>query len=155
MTSWPFFWPLTYLDLGQSSCCLTGLELLNLLLDEIEYLCGHSVLTIRWDGILLLERWMNLMIFYYQWMIIFIWNTFTHCKQLKPFLRQIEIITHILIWGNIKHIFTFSFFPPHWYDTSGRNPSSNKTRTHPFYIVNFMTAGVLATQGAFLMLRSE
>ena len=50
--------------------------------------------------------------------------------------------------GNIKHIFTFSVFPPHWYDTGGWNPSSHKTRTYPFYIVNIMTAGVLATQGA-------
>ena len=50
--------------------------------------------------------------------------------------------------GNIKDIFTFYVIPPHWYDTCGWNPSSNKTRTYPFYIVNIMAAGVLATQGA-------
>ena len=49
---------------------------------------------------------------------------------------------------NIKHIFTFHVIPLHWYDTGGWNPSSNKTRTYPFYIVNIMAAGVLATQGA-------
>ena len=32
--------------------------------------------------------------------------------------------------------------------TGGWNPSSNKTRAYPFYIVNIMAAGVLATQGA-------
>ena len=50
--------------------------------------------------------------------------------------------------GYIKHIFTFYVIPPHWYDTGGWNTSSNKTRTCPFYIVNIMAAGVLATQGA-------
>ena len=49
--------------------------------------------------------------------------------------------------GNIKHIFTFYVIPPHGYDTGGWNPSSNKTSTYPFYIVNIMAAGVLATQG--------
>ena len=50
--------------------------------------------------------------------------------------------------GNIKHIFTFYVIPPHWYDTGGWNPSSNKTRTYLFYIGSIMAAGVLATQGA-------
>ena len=50
--------------------------------------------------------------------------------------------------GNIKHIFTFHIIPPYWYDTGGWNPSSHKTRTYPFYIVNIMAAGVLVTQGA-------
>ena len=50
--------------------------------------------------------------------------------------------------GNIKHICTFYVIPPHWYDTGGWNPSSNKTRTYLFYIINIMAAGVLATQGA-------
>ena len=45
--------------------------------------------------------------------------------------------------GNIKHIFTFYVIPPHWCDTGGWKPSSNKTRTYLF-----MAAGVLATQGA-------
>ena len=40
--------------------------------------------------------------------------------------------------GSIKHIFTFHVILPHWYDTGGWNPSSNKTRTYPFYIVNIM-----------------
>ena len=48
---------------------------------------------------------------------------------------------------NIKYIFTFYAIPPHWYSTGGWNPSSNKTRTYPFYIVNIMAAVVLATQG--------
>ena len=50
--------------------------------------------------------------------------------------------------GNIKHIFKFYVIPPHWHDTGGWNPSSNKTRTYPFYIVIIMAAGVLATQVA-------
>ena len=50
--------------------------------------------------------------------------------------------------GNIKHVFTCHVIPLHWFDTGGWNPSSNKTRTYPFYIVNIMAAAVLATQGA-------
>ena len=50
--------------------------------------------------------------------------------------------------GHIKHIFTFHVIPLHWFNTGGWNPSSNKTRTYPFYIANIMAAGVLATQGA-------
>ena len=46
--------------------------------------------------------------------------------------------------GNIKHIFILYVIPPHWYDTGGWNPSSNRTRTYPFYTVNIMAAGVLA-----------
>ena len=49
--------------------------------------------------------------------------------------------------GNLKHIFTVHVIPPHWYDTGGWNPSSNKTRTNTFHIVNIMAAGVLAMQG--------
>ena len=44
--------------------------------------------------------------------------------------------------------FTFYVIPPHWYDTGGWNPSSNKTKIYPFYIVNIIVAGVLATKGA-------
>ena len=44
-----------------------------------------------------------------------------------------------------KHIFTFCVISPHWYDTGSWNPSSNKTRTYLFYIVNIMAADVLAT----------
>ena len=48
------------------------------------------------------------------------------------------------------NIFTFYAISPHWYDTGCWNTSSNmKTRTCPFYIVNIMAAGVLATQGAW------
>ena len=50
--------------------------------------------------------------------------------------------------GNIKHIFSFHVIPLLWYDTGGWNPSSNKTMTYPFYIVNIIAPGGLATQGA-------
>ena len=46
-----------------------------------------------------------------------------------------------------KHITTFHIIPPHWYDTGSWNPSSSKTRTYLFYIVNIMVADVLATKG--------
>ena len=45
--------------------------------------------------------------------------------------------------GNIKHIFIFYVIPPHWYDTSGWDLSSDKTRTYPFYIVNIIAADVI------------
>ena len=38
--------------------------------------------------------------------------------------------------------------PPHWHDTGSWNPSSCKTRTYLFYIVNIMAADDLSTQGA-------
>ena len=67
------------------------------------------------------------------------------CEKLKPLRTQ-------FFWGNKKHTFTFYVIPPHWYNTGyntgGWNPSSNKTRTYPFYRVNIVVAGVLATQGA-------
>ena len=47
-------------------------------------------------------------------------------------------------WWNIKHIFTFYVIRPHWYDSGDWNPSSNKTRAYPFYIVNIIAADVLA-----------
>ena len=46
---------------------------------------------------------------------------------------------------NVSTIYTV---PPHWHNTGSRNPSSCKTRTYLFYIVNIMGADVLATQGA-------
>ena len=46
------------------------------------------------------------------------------------------------------HIFTFYVIPPLWHDTDSWNPSSSKTRTYPFYLVNIMGADVLVTQGA-------
>ena len=47
-----------------------------------------------------------------------------------------------------KHIFTFYIIPLHCYDTGSWNPSSSKTRTNLFCIVNIMGADVLARQGA-------
>ena len=46
---------------------------------------------------------------------------------------------------NDKHIFTFCVISPYWYNAGSWNPSSNKTRTYLFYIVNIMAADVLAT----------
>ena len=43
-----------------------------------------------------------------------------------------------------KHIFPYCVISPHLYD-AGSYPSSNKTRTYLFYIVNIMAADVLAT----------
>ena len=44
-----------------------------------------------------------------------------------------------------KHIFIFCVISPHWYHAGSWNPSSNKTRTYLFYIVNIMAADVLPT----------
>ena len=49
--------------------------------------------------------------------------------------------------GTKTYKFTFYVIPPHWHDTGSWNPSSSKTRTYLFYIVNIMGAVVLATQG--------
>ena len=50
--------------------------------------------------------------------------------------------------GNIKHVFTINFITPHWYNTGTQNPSSSKTGTYIFYMINIMAADVLAMQGA-------
>ena len=47
--------------------------------------------------------------------------------------------------GNIKHMVTFYVITAHWYNTGTENPSSSKTGTYIFFIVNIMTADVLAT----------
>ena len=47
-----------------------------------------------------------------------------------------------------KHTFTFYVIALRWCDTGSWNPSSSKTRTYLFYIVNIMAAEVLATKGA-------
>ena len=47
-----------------------------------------------------------------------------------------------------NHIFTFYGIAPHWHYTVSQNPSSCKTRTFLFYIVNIMAADDLTTQGA-------
>ena len=53
--------------------------------------------------------------------------------------------THLVFQREHKRIFTFFVISPHGYDTGSWNPSSNKTRTYLFYIVNIMAADVLAT----------
>ena len=47
-----------------------------------------------------------------------------------------------------KHVFTFYVIPLHWHAKDNWNPSSYKTRTYLFYIVNTIVADVLVTQGA-------
>ena len=86
---------------------------------------------------------------------VFPWHHIVMWKVIMmPTLSSVATLAHLnplcakLFRGNIKHIFTFHVIPLHWYDSGGWNPSSNKTRTYPFYIVNIMAAGVLATQGA-------
>ena len=45
------------------------------------------------------------------------------------------------------NVFTFHVMSPHWQVIGSLNPSSYKTRTYLFCIVNIMVADVLATQG--------
>ena len=47
-----------------------------------------------------------------------------------------------------NHILTFYVIPPIWHGTGSWNPSSSKTRTYLFYIINIMGADAMATQGA-------
>ena len=49
---------------------------------------------------------------------------------------------------NIKCIYIIFIIPPFWQDTGSLNPSSYKTRTYLFYIINIMGVDVLVTQGA-------
>ena len=77
-----------------------------------------------------------------------IWQFPGLCYQVLISKGDVNALCAKFFRGNIKHIFAFYVIPPHWYDTGDWNPPSNKTRTYPFYIVNIMTAGVLATQRA-------
>ena len=72
----------------------------------------------------------------------------TSASCICKFLTVNNLLRANFFRGNLKHIFIFYVIPPHLYDTGGWNLSSTKTRTCPFYIVNIMAAGVLATQGA-------
>ena len=80
------------------------------------------------------------------------WSILKHVKASWAGLHKAEAFNPLrarFFRGKIKHIFTFHVIPPHWFDTGGWNPFSNKTRTYPaFFIVNIMAAGVLAMQGA-------
>ena len=53
-------------------------------------------------------------------------------------------------YGHMKHkiVFIIHILPPHWHDTGSWNPSSCRTITYIFYVVNIMGADVLVTQGA-------
>ena len=46
------------------------------------------------------------------------------------------------------YLFTFCVIPPYWHAKDNWSPSSHKTRTYLFHIVNIMVADVLTTQGA-------
>ena len=54
---------------------------------------------------------------------------------------------HAKFFRGNKNILTFYIIAPHWKDTVSWNPSSCKTRTFLFYIVNIMAANYLAMQG--------
>ena len=68
------------------------------------------------------------------------WNV----SETTPWKDNLNPLRAKFFRGNIKHIFTFHVISPHWYDAGSLNPSSNKTRTYLFYIVNIMAADVLA-----------
>ena len=46
-----------------------------------------------------------------------------------------------------KHVFAIYMIPPHWHGTSSWNPSSCKTGTYLYYIVNIMADDDLAMKG--------
>ena len=48
----------------------------------------------------------------------------------------------------LENVSVIDIIPPHWHDTGSWNPSSWKTRTYLFHIVDIMGADVLVTQGA-------
>ena len=50
--------------------------------------------------------------------------------------------------GNITNVARICIIPPQGHGTCGWYPSSCKTRTYLFYIVNIICTDVLATQGA-------
>ena len=47
-----------------------------------------------------------------------------------------------------KHVFAYHVIPRHWRGTGNYNPTSSKTWTYLFCIVNIMGVDVLAMQGA-------
>ena len=51
-------------------------------------------------------------------------------------------------YGKHKNVSKTYIIPQHWHTTSSWSPSSCKTRTCIFYIVNIIVADVQATQGA-------
>ena len=68
------------------------------------------------------------------------------CPTCDRDISNSAIYTTAIYWAYT--VFTFKVIPPHWHDTGSWNPSSSKTRTYIFYIVNIMAADDLVTQGA-------
>ena len=71
-----------------------------------------------------------------------------YTEWLYPVCRYLNPLRAKFFKKDQKHIFAFYVIPPHWHGTGCWNPSSYKTRTYLFYMVNIMGADVLATQGA-------
>ena len=69
------------------------------------------------------------------------YNKAQHSTPFKPF-------TCYIFHSQPRHKLTFHVIPPHWHDTGSSNPSSSKTITYLFHIINVMADDVLATQGA-------
>ena len=88
------------------------------------------------------------------WLLI--WDLFSKTRpSFSKLPRELDsslctfnpICANVFRWKE-KHIFTFYVIPPHWYEKGSWNPSSSKTKTCIFYIVNIMSADVLTTQEA-------
>ena len=65
-------------------------------------------------------------------------------------MRTINSLCAIFSEGT-KHIFTFHVIPGHWHATGSWNPSSSKTGTCIFYIVDIVCADALATPAAIIL----
>ena len=75
------------------------------------------------------------------------WSMLVKQREGTTFITIANPLRAKFFRGN-KNIFAFYVIPPHWYGTGSWNPSSSKTRTYLFYVVNIMAADVLATKGA-------
>ena len=74
-------------------------------------------------------------------------DSFEWCRNFSSAMRMnVDTLQAKFFSGN-ENIFCI---PPQWHDTESRNPSSSKTKTYLFYIVNVMGADVLATPGTII-----
>ena len=74
-------------------------------------------------------------------LIQFAWNSPGHGRY------ELPLYMLIFPW-KYKSVFKMYAILPHWHDTGRWNPYSCRTRNYILYIVNIMSANVLATQGA-------
>ena len=158
-------------SLGIPQSSITKFSLKLLILDVIQISQGEWVIVKFWLNLNVIFKFTLMFIVMistsvkfcemdstglYQWLINVISGNALVLSGNRPLHKQMLPQFRDTMWSHhepvnplrakfFRDVFTFSVISPHWCNTGIWNPSSNKTRTYLFYIVNIMAADVLAT----------